>query len=62
MADRALELEPRNVKALSRRAEVQRSLELREEAEVLWALGVPLTQGYYFGRPQRELRWAPPPA
>jgi EAL domain-containing protein (putative c-di-GMP-specific phosphodiesterase class I) len=41
---------------------VAEGVELREEAEVLWALGVPLTQGYYFGRPQRELRWAPPPA
>jgi EAL domain-containing protein (putative c-di-GMP-specific phosphodiesterase class I) len=41
---------------------VAEGVELREEAEVLWELGVPLTQGYFFGRPQRELRWAPPQA
>jgi EAL domain-containing protein (putative c-di-GMP-specific phosphodiesterase class I) len=41
---------------------VAEGVELREEAEVLWELGVPLTQGYFFGRPQRELRWAPVPA
>jgi len=38
---------------------VAEGVELREEAAVLWELGVPLTQGYLFGRPLRDLRWTP---
>ena len=40
---------------------IAEGIERREEAEILWDLGVDLTQGYLFGRPGREPRWAPRP-
>ena len=36
---------------------IAEGIEKREEAEVLWDLGIELTQGYLFGRPAREPRW-----
>lgn len=38
---------------------IAEGIEKLEEAEALWDLGIELTQGYLFGRPQRDLRWRP---
>jgi EAL domain-containing protein (putative c-di-GMP-specific phosphodiesterase class I) len=38
---------------------IAEGIEKREEADVLWDLGVDLCQGYLFGRPGREPRWTP---